>query len=225
MDIIKQLKEGVSSLGLEAVFNRYYSVYRGIVTDNEDPEFRGRLRISCSDVYDEPFGYWALPVGIPSGQTSFFQIPSVGDMVWIQFESGDTRFPVWSWGWFKDGRVPQDAKTDGNKIAATVWQSVSGHRIIMDDKNGKLRIQNAVGDIIEMSKTGISIESKKIAVGGTSQKAVKGDVLTSVLGKLITTISAATTIDGKPLNPVTIQQLTQISTELQTILSQKVTLE
>jgi len=226
MEVVNQLREAVRQDGLENALDRYYSVYRGTVVDNEDPEFRGRLKVSCVDAYgSEYLDDWALPMGIPSGGTTLWQIPSVGNTVWIQFEYGDVRFPVWSWGWFKDGSAPQSAKVDGNKIAATIWQSASGHRIVMDDKNGIVSIRNVSGDEIEMSKTGIAVKSNNIAVGGTVEKAVKGNTLTSLLSRLLTTISTATTVDGKPLNPATIQQLTQISTELQTVLSQKVTLE
>jgi len=198
-------------------FKRYYSKYRGRVERNDDPDFRGRIQISCSAVYgDAVYKYWALPCGLPSGGAKLFAIPNVGDMVWVEFEGGDPRFPIWSWGWFIEGAVPKSAQVDGDKIAATVYQSASGHRIVMNDKDDTLTISNASGLNIVLTKDSLELV-------GAGQKAVKGDTLKTVLDTLITILKTSTDTLGNPFNPATITALTNLKTDI--ILSDKVKLQ
>jgi hypothetical protein len=216
MTFWKEFRETLNDFGLE-YFKRYYSIYRGTVLSNEDPEFRGRVKVSCPAVYsNESHNYWALPMGVASGSPTMWAIPSVGDAIWVQFEGGDSRYPVWSWGWFMDDKAPKSAKVDGNKIAATVWQSQSGHRIVMDDKNKLVTISNASGIHIELTKDGVNIV-------GDSQKAVRGDELKAVMDKLFSILKTSKDITGKPFAPDTIAALELL--EKQTFLSSKVKLK
>jgi len=215
MTFWREFREILNDFGLE-YFYRFYSIYRGEVVSNEDPEFRGRVKVSCSAVYgDSVYDYWALPMGIASGSPNMWLIPNKGDTIWVQFEGGDPRHPVWSWGWFLSG--PQNAKVDGNKIAATVWQSKSGHRIIMDDKNSLVTISNASGVDIKLTKNGIEIV-------GDEQKAVRGDDLKNVIDNLIDILKTSKDLMGNPFSPDTIFALETIQQQTNTILSNKVSL-
>lgn len=218
MTIIEQFKFILAQHGFE-YFKRYYSVYRATVTDNEDPDFRGRVKVSCPAVYgDDTYQYWALPMGVPSSNTALWMIPNVGDVVWVQFEGGDARYPVWSWGWFKQDAAPNAAKVNGNKIDATVLQSKSGHRIVMDDKAETVTISNASGLHIVLTKT-------KVNIVGESQKAVKGNDLETWLGQLIDAIKTGTTVSGTPFNPAMIAALEALKPQIKGFLSEKVSLE
>lgn len=216
MNFWREFRETLNDFGLE-FFKRYYSIYRGTVLSNEDPEFRGRVKVSCPAVYgDNAHNYWALPMGIASGSPTMWLIPSVGDTIWVQFEGGDSRYPVWSWGWFMDDKAPKSAKVDGVKIAATVWQSKSGHRIIMDDKNKLVTISNASGIDIQLTKDGVNIV-------GDSQKAVRGDELKDVIDSLLDTLEVSKDITGKPFAPDTIAAIRLLKTK--NYLSSKVKLK
>jgi hypothetical protein len=78
------------------ITEKCFGVYRGEVVDNFDPETRGRVRVQVPMLFDND-GIWALPC-IPIGrdvENSTDWLPDIGDMVWLLFEGGDGRFPVW----------------------------------------------------------------------------------------------------------------------------------
>ena len=87
----------------------YLGKYRGIVSDNKDPFFIGRVRAKVKDLGDEEFG-WAMACTPFAGKgAGFFAIPDVGVGVWIEFEHGDPEYPIWSgcwWGVATDTPVP-----------------------------------------------------------------------------------------------------------------------
>ena len=71
--------------------SRYFGPYRGIVTDNDDPTDRMRIRVRVPEVLGELENPWASPC-VPPGVGA---VPDVGSRVWIEFEAGDPSHPVW----------------------------------------------------------------------------------------------------------------------------------
>lgn len=193
-----KLKKILRDYGLEW-FNVYYSRYRGEIVDNEDPDFRGRLKVKVPQVFgDEIPEYWSLPVGMFSGNNiGLFAIPAIGDSVWVSFENGDPRYPLWEYGWFKENSVPKAAKVDGNKPSNMVWQSLSEHRIELDDKNALIRITDKHGHIVELNEAGVSIVSDTISFGTlnkSAEPAVLGDTAHDLLVEFMQDIGALQTI-------------------------------
>jgi hypothetical protein len=66
--------------------------YRGIVKFIDDPEKRGRIRVSCPSVLGSGISNWALPSFPPNT----FDIPAIGSLVWIEFEDGNKESPIWT---------------------------------------------------------------------------------------------------------------------------------
>ena len=126
--------------GLEK-FGRYYSSYRGFVFDNEDPEGFGRLKLIIPQITGKaPLEYWAWPKGQFSGEGYGMQItPQKGDMVWVEFEMGNPRVPIWDYGHFsfkEDGKTPQKPDIEELKSLKNFWfMTPDGHRIELDDEN------------------------------------------------------------------------------------------
>ena len=66
-------------------------IYRAVVVDNIDPQLKRRLRVLIPEVIGDD-GLWAMPC-MPPGDTD--TVPSVGDPIWVAFESCDPEQPVW----------------------------------------------------------------------------------------------------------------------------------
>ena len=66
-------------------------IYRAVVVDNIDPLLKHRLRVLIPGVTgdDSAWAMACLPAGGPD------TVPSVGDSIWIAFESCDPERPVW----------------------------------------------------------------------------------------------------------------------------------
>lgn len=164
MGFITKLKETIMQYGIEAM-GRYYSCYRGFIVDNEDPEFLGRVRVRVPAIFGKQvLEKWALPKGMFSGQSiGFFAIPKPGATVWVSFEGGDTRFPVWEYGWFSKGTTPKNAqRLNPNNY---IIQTPEGQIIELDDETGHINIKNKAGDSIRIEEGGIFIGNSSLNLG------------------------------------------------------------
>jgi hypothetical protein len=76
---------------------KLYGKYRGIVTDNKDPESLGRIRVSVPSIVDRDELGWAVPcVPCIENRVDMFFVPNVCSSVWIEFEEGDINKPIFS---------------------------------------------------------------------------------------------------------------------------------
>ena len=107
---------------------RFYGMYTGYITDREDPERLGRVRI-CVPGLIEPHSAWAWPLGGCGGgskDTGFFAIPNLGAEVAVFFRAGDLAAPHYlaaHWG-KPAGRseVPKEAQvglSPDNRVLST----------------------------------------------------------------------------------------------------------
>lgn len=80
----------------------HYGKYRGRVESVIDPMGLMRIRVTVPAVLDEA-AVWATPC-VPVG---YLGVPAVGSGVWVEFEGGDTDYPIWSGCWVEvPGTVP-----------------------------------------------------------------------------------------------------------------------
>ncbi len=115
-----------------------FGKYRGFVSDNKDPEKRGRLRLLIHSVLGEQESDWALPC-LPYGgfnQQGMFFVPDEDAQVWVEFEEGDISRPIWvGTFWQQQSDVPEDAVKE---VPTTrLFQTKSGHILQFDDEDGK----------------------------------------------------------------------------------------
>lgn len=188
-DTGKEIRE----LGMEH-FDRYYGTYKGFVHSNDDPDNLGRLQLLVPKVYgDEPYEEWAVSKGIYAGAgVGSFWIPAKGDQVWVSFENGDIRFPIWEYGAWRTGEVPEGATKD-----VKILQTNSGQRIEFNDTDKLIRIKDSHGHIIELNENGVSIVSDTISLGSldvSAEPAVLGDTAVALLNEFIADIGALGTI-------------------------------
>jgi hypothetical protein len=133
-----------------------YGRYAGLVAENEDPEAAARLKVRVPSLFgDQVLERWALPCGLPSGNGyGFVRLPNVGDNVWVTFANGDLDAPIWEYGAFVLKGAPNDAVPK-----KSVWQSASGHQVLLDDDGEVLSIKHSSGTQIVIDSEG------KIAIG------------------------------------------------------------
>lgn len=142
------IREGLESLG------RYYGVYRGTVIANDDPKNIGRLKIKCAPIYNNNVpNYWAFGRGVIAGlQHGIFWIPSVGDPIYVTCENGDSQFPLWEYGWWLEGKLPEGAKPK-----VFVFLTPGGQRIEMNDETNSITITGKDGFKIRYDSDGLFI--------------------------------------------------------------------
>jgi hypothetical protein len=149
------LDELVARLAHQAQ-NRYYGKYRGIVTDNADPELRGRLRLLVPSLLGSAQTDWALPV-LPFGGTpdiGLFCLPEIDAAVWVEFEEGVLDRPLWTGTQWPAGQTSGDQAV--GEPAKRTLQSVSGHRFELDDTEDAelVLLRHAGGALVSIDHEG-----------------------------------------------------------------------
>lgn len=96
--------------------SRLYGKRKARVSDNKDPERRGRVRVENIELFGSGQSDWALPnVPFYGGRDcGFFSVPPVGSTVWLEFEEGLIDYPIYTGGYFdllNDGH-----STDGSQV-------------------------------------------------------------------------------------------------------------
>jgi uncharacterized protein involved in type VI secretion and phage assembly len=118
-----------------------YGVVVGLVTDLNDPDGLGRVRVKFPHLGGKPSD-WSRIVAPMAGKSrgAFFR-PEVDDEVLVVFEQGDLRRPcIIGSMWSKVDPPPPD----DNQPTKNNWrfiQSRSGHLIKLDDTDGQERIE------------------------------------------------------------------------------------
>jgi|TARA_Y100000310_G_scaffold328163_1_gene395792 hypothetical protein len=146
------LVDRVLKRGFESVFGRYYGIYRGQVVDVDDPEDRMRIRALCPDVgwrteEQVPRNIWALPNApglgaCEDGDQGVFLPPKIGSPVWLSFEAGRPRNPVYSGGWLQPSHgATRMVGEDSPRGLRTTY----GHHVRMTD-DGVLTIGRGDGE-------------------------------------------------------------------------------
>lgn len=137
----------------------HYGKYRAKVVDVKDPEFRGRIKVLCPKVYGDFKSPWCLPCSpFALDNKGFLFVPKLNEMIWIEFEEGDSELPIWVGGLWKEKSTPIP-ESDYNEyiVEKRLIYTESGHQITLCDKDGEkfIHIKDSMGNEIHMdSETG-----------------------------------------------------------------------
>lgn len=125
----------------EAIASRIYGVVIGIVTNNEDPEGLGRIKVKFPWLSDEDESDWARVATLMAGnERGTYFLPEVEDEVLVAFEQGDVRFPYVIGALWNGKDKPPATNDDGNNNSRMI-KSRSGHVIRLNDEEGKETIE------------------------------------------------------------------------------------
>ncbi|HEU4615100.1 MAG TPA: phage baseplate assembly protein V [Kofleriaceae bacterium] len=146
--------------------NRCYEPVIGLVTDNKDPQKLGRVKVKFPILSEQDTTYWAPIIMLGAGKNrGWFFIPEVDDEVLCLFEHGDIDRPLVVGALWNGKDKPADKNPGGNP--RRVIKSRAGSRIVFDDENGKLIIEDGA----QKGRITFEAGSNKIVI-----EALDGDV-------------------------------------------------
>ncbi|MBV9280402.1 MAG: VgrG-related protein [Chloroflexi bacterium] len=142
----------------------------GIVTDNNDPDGKGRVKVKFPWLSDDNASNWARVVAPGAGSSRGIEfLPEVNDEVLVDFELGDINYPYVLGGLWNGQDAPPKASSEAveaGKVNKRVIQTREGHVITLDDTQGAggITIQDKNGDKVILDNTsgagGITVQDK-----------------------------------------------------------------
>ena len=133
LDLIRNLM----NKGLEDTLSLFYGTYEARVSDNKDPQHRGRIKVVLESFsHTTEYGEWIRPamrVGADHGQ---FWPPEEGDTVRVVFSAGDQNVPVaYFGGWFGTEEVPAEfAYSSDDRPVKRGFVTRMGHSFVFSDE-------------------------------------------------------------------------------------------
>ncbi len=148
---------------------KQYGVTIGIVTNVEDPDTLGRVKVKFPALPNGPESSWVRVVQPAAGAgRGFYWLPHVEDEVLVAFEGGDVNHPyVLGSLWNGKDKPMKGAYAKDN--TTVMIQTKSGHQIILDDKKGDENI--VIADKSGKRTLTFDVKNKKFIV-----EAKEGDV-------------------------------------------------
>jgi len=145
---------------------RWYGVFPALVTDINDPDGQGRVKVRlpwAQDTGRDRYDVWARLATMMAGSNrgSWF-IPDVGDEVLIAFEGGDARSPFILGGlWNGVDQPPESMDRAGKNFKKSIC-SRNGVKLTFDDTDGQEQLiaETPAGQTITMKDGPGSIEVK-----------------------------------------------------------------
>ena len=167
-----------------AASQRYFGKYRGTVFNNVDPMQIGRVQVSVPDVTGLTPSSWAMPcVPFAGKQSGMFVVPQVGAGVWVEFEGGDSSYPIWVGGfWGSVAEMPVMAIASVPASPSIVLQTGGGNMLVISDlpgPTGGLMLKTAGGAMLQISDVGITLSNSQASITMTGPTiALNGEALT-----------------------------------------------
>ena len=156
---------------------KYFGKYRATVVNNVDPMQIGRIQVMASDVSNLIPTTWAMPYfPIAGKQMGAYLIPQVGAGVWVEFEQGDSDYPIWTGSYYGSvAEVPALALAGIPASPNIVFQTTGQNALVVSDlpgPTGGVMLKSATGASIIVNDSGIYIDNMKGARIWLTGKAV-----------------------------------------------------
>ncbi len=112
-----------------------------LVTNNKDPEGRGRVKVKFPWLAEDVESGWARIVGVGAGaERGLFWLPEINDEVLVAFEKNDYAYPYVIGGLWNGQDAPPlaiDRALENGKVSQRVLTTRAGHRLLFTDGAGK----------------------------------------------------------------------------------------
>ena len=142
------------------------------VTDNNDPDKQGRVKVMYPWLSTEDTSFWAR-VAAPMGGSGrgFYFLPEIEDEVLVAFDQGDINRPYIIGGLWNE----RDAVIEGNDVAVNnakvvhrIIKTRVGHTILLDDSDekGLVQIKTNGGHTLTLSDTENAVNIIAQTTGG-----------------------------------------------------------
>ena len=149
----------------------------GLVTNNDDPDNMGRVRVQYPSLGPDAEGGWASIASVSAGNArGVMMLPVVGEEVLVGFEHGDTRRPYVLGSLFNGTDLPGDDLTqnqDGSFALLSDQKIVATAKDAMNLTTKQSLTVSADQNISETAQQSYTIESQQ---GDISIKADMGNV-------------------------------------------------
>ena len=134
---------------------RIFGVVVGLVTNNQDPESMGRVKVQFPWLSSSDERYWARVAAPMAGNNrGAYFLPEVNDEVLVAFEHGDVRAPYVLGALWNGQDVPPRTNSDG-KNNERVIRSRNGHEFVFNDdsQGGHVQIKTNAGHLFILDDT------------------------------------------------------------------------
>jgi len=184
----------ITNGGHAAATGPIHGVVVALVTNNNDPDGLGRVKLKfpwLSDTYESD---WARMTQFGAGPNSgAVFLPEVNDEVLVAFEFGDVRRPIVVGGLYNGMDKPRlgDGLVDNGKVKRRGIVSRRGHRFILFDDPGKSGIalitsDSAIKVSLNETKKEIHVACKgKVRIEAQDDVSIKSDKKVSIEGDRI----------------------------------------
>jgi phage baseplate assembly protein V len=183
----------------------HFGLYGGIVTDNEDPESRGRVKLRLPWIADDFVTEWAAVAQIYAGDGfGAYWIPEVDDQVVLAFLGGRLERPVVLGALYSENEVPHAAR--GGGADPKYFRTKAGHMLLMEDGSGrKIELVDSTGNnsvLIDSEANSITVEAQgDVTVKGGANVTVEATGNLTLKGAAIKIEATGTvTVSGATIN-------------------------
>jgi phage protein D len=167
----------------------------GVVTDNQDPEGWGRVKVKYPWLSPDHASDWARVVSPGAGPDRGIEfLPEIDDEVLVGFEMGDIGHPYVLGGLWNGQDAPPQKSSEaisGGKVQKRIVRSRTGHQVVLDDSAGG-------GSITIADKNGNTI-ALDTATNALSMK-VSGDITLDAGGQITIKGAGPVTVKGAVIN-------------------------
>lgn len=182
---------------------RWYGGYPALVSDVNDPDGQGRVKVTLPwspDTGGGRYEAWARMATLMGGNNrgSWF-IPDIGDEVLVMFESGDARRPYVLGGLWNGTDSPPESMDGAGKNYKKVIRSRNGVKVTLDDTDGQekliletpggqkmtmkdgpgsVEIVDSNGNSVKLETSGITVNASAKVTINASQVAISAGMVT-----------------------------------------------